>query len=429
MHPTYTLKKSLNLISSEAGVLCYLAKLPRMNDDPLLISYGIWPCDTTAIGGLKFSGRSSGCGYSWENAVLTTIGEVVERYCPVFYDKKSFIKSSFNNFPNKAIHPDNIALFHPKQYENIKFPFVPFTEDVEVHWTSCKSLLSGEEIWFPASLIYMPYVEKEKWIGLTTSTGLAAHTDIYKAILNGLYEVIERDCFVIMWMNEIVLNKIIIDEEIQQFLDNNFPPHYEFHFFDISFDLNVPTVFGMCFGEADYGRFVAVGSAARGTFGEALQKAIMEIGQAISYFRYMLGEQTKWYPTDFNELTDFEKHSTFYLKRQDLWHIFDKWREAEATRKIEFDKVRTNTETAEIRQILKTLAAKGYEVLLKYLATPDIRSVGFHSVKIIVPQLLEMSGSYHFYFCGGNRLYKIPEQFGLPAKSYEDLNKYPHPFP
>lgn len=115
------LRKSLKFISSDVGLLSYIAKLPRMNNDPYLISYGIWPCDTSLIGGKKYSGRSSGCGYTWENAVLSTIGEVVERYCPAFYNKDDFIKSSYKDLKVKAIHPSEIALFHPDQYKEKTF--------------------------------------------------------------------------------------------------------------------------------------------------------------------------------------------------------------------------------------------------------------------------------------------------------------------
>ena len=54
---------------------------------------------------------------------------------------------------------------------------------------------------------------------------------------------------------------------------------------DITYDLGIPTVYGICFGEAEYGKFVAVGTATRDTYGEALKKVILEMGQSVSYFR------------------------------------------------------------------------------------------------------------------------------------------------
>ncbi len=423
------LRKGLKLVSPEVGILSYIAKLPPLQFDPKLISYGIWPCDTTCLGGLRYAGRSSGCGYKWEHAVLSTLGEVVERYCPAFYNKKDLIRSSYKNLTGKAVKPSEVALFHPKQYENLNFPFVPFTEDHELHWVACNDLINGGEVLFPGSLIYMPWIEREDFIGLSTSTGLAGHTNIHDAILIGLYEVIERDSFVLTWMQELDVPKIIIDDDTQKFLDENYPKNFEFHFFDVTFDLGVPTVFGMMFGEADYGSFVSVGSAARGTYGEALQKVIQEMGQTVSYFRYLLSKRKDWEAKDFNEINNFEDHSIFYIKRKDLWHVFDKWRNSKPSKKIDFNEKRTNTVPEEIKRILKIMDNKGYDVLFKNLTTPDIHEAGFCSVKVIVPQLIQMAGSYHTYFSGGKRLYEVPKQLGYITKEYDDLNKYPHPFP
>lgn len=423
------MKKGLKLVSSEIGVLSYIAKLPPLHFDPKLITYGIWPCDTTSLGGLRYSGRSSGCGYTWEQAVLSTLGEVVERYCPAFYSKKDLIRSSFRNLEQRAIRPGEIALFHPKQHEDLSFPFAVFTEDNQLHWAKCHDLIHGGETLFPASLIYMPWAEREDFIGLSTSTGLAGHTNYHEAILNGLYEVIERDSFVITWMQELDVPKIRLDEDIQNFLKANYPPHFEFHLFDITFDLEIPSVFGILFGEADFGKFVAVGSATRGTYGEAAQKVIQEMGQTVTYFRYLLGSRRDWAPKDFSELLNFEDHSLFYIKRPDLWHIFDRWRYSDAVKEIDFNEKRSRSLLKEIKHILKIMDSKGYDVLFKDITTADVAQAGFCSCKIIIPQLIQMAGSYQTYFSGGKRLYEVPGLMGYETKNYDELNKYPHPFP
>lgn len=401
-----------------------------MQSDPRLVSFGIWPGDSREVGGFRFSGRSSGCGFQWQDALLTTMGEVAERYCPAFYDRSKLVFSSYRGLGQPAIHPGELALYHEQQYADFDFPLIPFTEDTEVHWTPCWDLTQGKEVLFPGSMVYIPWVEEEEWIAVTSSTGMAGHTDLYRAILTGLYENIERDSFVITWMQQMDAPKIQISPEIRQFLSENFPGNYEFHFLDVNYDLGVPAVFGFCFGEADFGKFVAVGSAARGTYAEALIKVAAEIGQAVSYFRYLLGEMKGWIPSDdFNEIMNFEEHSLFYLKRPDLWHVFDQWRYKEATRQIDFRERRTNEADEEIRKVTQKLAGLGYNVLIKNLTTPDVKQAGFFSVRVIVPQLLEMAGSYQFYFNGGRRLFETPAKLGYPVKCYEQLNPYPHPFP
>ena len=406
--------KSRRLISEEYGILQHIQTIARQHSDPYLKAFGIWPCDSRQVGGKRYSGRSSGSGYSWPHALMATLGEVVERYCPAFYSQNDLVKGTYKDLGQRAFNPSEVALFHKNQYEGFLFPFIPFTEDVELHWTPCYDLINGGEILYPGSLVYLPWVEDEEWISLTTSTGLAAHTDLYKAILIALYETIERDSFVITWMQELTeVPKIKISKEIQSHLDSLFPLEYEFHFFDITFDLKVPTVFGMCFGETDYGKFVSVGTATRGTYKEAISKTILEIGQTFSYFRYLLGEKTTLNPEKFEDIRNFEDHSIFYLKRQDLMHIFDKWRDIKPTKEIDFyENSRLDSPQKEILEILTTFKENDCDVLVKYLTTPDVRDAGFHSVKVITPQLIELSGSYTEYFSGGRRLYEVPEKMG-----------------
>lgn len=425
----YTLNKALHFISNQAGILSYISKLPTFSFDPRLMAYGIWPCDTSRLAGKKWSGRASGCGYTWIESALTTIGEVVERYCPTFYNSDEFIRSSYKNLCRPAIHPSKIALFHKNQYNSFAFPFIPFTEDVEVQWTSCYDMINGREVLYPASMIYLPYLEKGELIGLSTSTGLAGHIDLHEAMLVGLYEAIERDSFTITWMQELNVPKIKITDDIRLFLNDNYPANYEYHFFDITFDLKVPSILGMCFGESEYGKFIAIGSATRGTYSEALHKVIKEMGHAVSYFRYLLGEKRDWYPTCFDDLHSFEDHSIFYLKRTDLWHVFDKWRDICPTKEIDFAEKRTNTTIEEILRMVNIFSQKQYDVLFKNLTTEDVRDNGFYSIKMVVPQLIQLGGAYNLYFSGGERLYEVPKLMGYETRDYEHLNKYPHPFP
>lgn len=425
----YALRKAKQLISTQVGILNYISKLPALHGDPKLIAYGIYPCDSTRLGALRFSGRSSGCGYTWQDAVLSTLGEVVERYCPTFYNRSTFIKQSYNQLDKPAVHPREIALFHSQQYEKFNFPFVPFTVDHAVHWAPCRDIKTGEEKWYPAALVYLPWAEEEELIGLSTSTGLAAHTNFYQAILNGLYELVERDAFVITWMHNIVPPKIVISPDIEKFLRTFYPSHYEYHFFDITFDIKLPTILGMCFGKAEYGDFVAVGSACRSTFADALDKVIKEMGQAVSYFRYLLGVKKEWYPDSFDHVHNFEEHSIFYLKRTDLWHVFDPWRNAQPTKEIDFNKKHVANACDEVKRIVRLFDDCHCDVLLKNLTTPDVLTAGYHSVRVIAPQLVQLGGDYNYYFLGGDRLYEVPAKCGYAAKSFEQLNPYPHPFP
>lgn len=428
-----SLINGMKAISNEVGILSHTVRLPRMGTDPNLINFGIWACNTEPLDGESFEGRSGACNESWEGAILATLGETFERYAPVFYDEKEAVRSAYHDLAVNAPAPSEYALFHDEQYAYYQekgWNFSRFTEDIVLDWFKCTDLTTGKESYAPGQFIYMPYRPDGTFITAGNSTGLASHTSYHKAILNALYECVERDSFVITWMNNLVPPKIRLDAELEAYLAETFPPHYEWNFFDVTYDLGVPAVFGMCFGTTEYGPFVAVGSAARGSMGEALRKVIQEIGQTTPYFRWLLGEREDWQPSeDYNDLMSFADHSIFYLKRPELWGVFDRWRQAPETRKVNVYETSQRSPQVQIKDILTVLKQKGYNALLRDITTPDIRQLGFYSIKMVIPQLIQMAGGYPFYFSGGRRLYEVPELMGYGKREFADLNTYPHPFP
>lgn len=428
--PANVFLNSQKIISSEIGLLSRIAKLCLMNRDPQIIGYGIWPCDTSTFSQEKFGGRSSGVARNWEGAILGTVGETVERYASVFYDLNEATFSSYKNLNQKAIHPSEFAIFHPKQFEQANFNRVPFTEDTEVHWMPTVDLTNGETVLCPGAFIYLPWFADPEPITLTASSGLAAHTNVHKAMLTGIYELIERDSFMITWMQRILPPKLVISKAVRGFLNEVFPAHYEWHFFDMTYDLEVPTVLGICVGETDFGQFIAAGAATRATLGEALQKTAIEIGQGVGYYRHLLGEKKDWMPSDdFSEILDFEMHSIFYTKRKDLRHVFDPYLNAKAEKHFDFNERSSLSDQDQLKSIFQTFKDKGYNVLFKDITTPDVRQLGFYSIRMFAPQLIPLSGAYPYYFNGGKRLYEVPKTMGYKSYDYDNLNPYPHPFP
>lgn len=421
------------LISSRQGVIKNIVSVSRGTDDPLITSMGNKIGDTTLINGEKCSGRSSGCGFNIEETYMSTIGETVERYSCAFYNKKDLTYSSFNKLDIKHIKPSEYALFHENQHKLFSknnFKMQKFTDETEIYWDICKDLTNGNECYCPASYIYLPWSLDNNFISTSTSTGLSSHTNYYKAVLTSLYEVIERDSFVLTWHQKITNKKIIITKEIRSYINEIFPSEYEWHFFDMTYDIKVPSVFGICIGKAEFGDFVIVATATRSTLSDALKKVIMEVAQSLPYYRYLNVKRKGWIPSDdFNKLLNFEDHSLFYNRKQEYMHVFDDWRNAEENTLIDFNQKDDQSAFQNCRKIIKILKDKEYNVLLKDLTTPDINQCGFYCIRIVVPQLLLMSGAYPFYHLGSKRLYEVPKEMGLKPKTFENLNKYPHPFP
>ena len=420
----------LNSISDEVGIIKNLINVPRMNQDPVMINYGVEPVNISFLSNEKYIGNGAGSSFEWESALLAALGETYERYAATFYNLDESITNSYNHLNRNAVNPQEYALFHEEQYANQEFRFNKFNKDIELTWFPTTDLTNGEETWLPGQFIFLPFSQDKNVITISSSTGLAAHTNYYKAILNGLYEVIERDSFTITWLQNLVPEKIKLSTEIRSYIDLYFPTKYEWHFFDINYDLGVPSILGFCFGEAEFGSFVAVGAATRATYAEAVRKTIQEIGQGVFYFRYLLNEKKRWnLSNNFGQIKDFDEHAIFYTQRTELWHVFDKWIKAPETKSINFFEKNNRGDKEEIKYIIQLMKDKKYNVLFKDITTCDLRQIGFYSIKIFIPQLIPLSGIYSAYFLGGKRLYSIPSKMGYKQNDFHNLNKYPHPFP
>ncbi|WP_424001497.1 YcaO-like family protein [Maribacter sp. IgM3_T14_3] len=432
MIASHVLNKSSSLISDETGILKRVATLPIQHGDPKLIVFGVIPSDTTPLGATKFPGRGSGCAYSWQNAMLTTLGEISERYAPVFYNKDELIHCSYSELPiDKKIPLSEYALYHENQYQSYEdkgLNIKRLTPELKLHWDLCTDLVDGQSVHVPATFIYMPFYEDPFYLMFNTSTGLAAHSNFYKAVLGGLYECMERDSFVQTWMHHLDVPKIKITKEMQEYIDTYYPSNYQYHLLDITLDLEKPSVFGFCIGKSDYGDFITVGSSTRGTYAEAVKKVIMECGQAVSYLRHTLGINPGWNKKR-NELVQFEDHSLYYTVYQEEQKVFQDWIEKTPTKEINFSEERNNSDIQEIQSILKIMKAKDYNVLLRDVTTVDVNQAGFYSIKIYIPQLIQMAGGYNYYFNGGKRLYEVPPSLGYPKKNFDELTSYPFPFP
>jgi ribosomal protein S12 methylthiotransferase accessory factor len=429
---TSTLTRSLSAISPEIGIIKKMNKLPSLNGDPLTYCYGANSLMNNSVR-KYYSVVGGSCNERWDYAILATIGEALERYAASFYDINECKFGSYNKLmhlkESELISVSEFALYHDQQFTEKLRNITRFTENTELTWFPTLDLTSNKKVWLPGQFIYLPFFRDKNYITLNVSTGLASHVNYYKAILTCLYEVIERDSFVLTWWQKISPPQIVISEDIISYIQKLFPVDYEWYFFDITYDIQVPTVMCLCYVQTECGKIPIVSSATRHTFSDAIKKSIYEIAQSIPLYRLQLENNPNKQYHDFSKLISFDDHAWFYMINKNMWHVFDRWKDAKERKNIDFNQIDNTDDKIKITSILSILKAKSYNVLLKDITTPDLRQIGFYAIKIYVPQLLPLSGAYGYYFLGGKRLYSVPTQMGYKCYDFEHLNEYPHPFP
>jgi bacteriocin biosynthesis cyclodehydratase domain-containing protein len=152
----------------------------------------------------------SGSGSTPDDAKLRAIMESVERYSNMIVEESRFKWSSYNNVKNRAINPIDLGLYSENHYERNPTNYSRFSPLLKIPWIEGHDLTSGRRILVPADFVHYPAFRQRPLVR-DTSNGSASHSSTIDAILNGLYEVMERDAFLIMWLNRISMPIIELD--------------------------------------------------------------------------------------------------------------------------------------------------------------------------------------------------------------------------
>lgn len=161
--------------------------------------------DISILNSQQSSFNNGGAGYNSADSFRAAVGESLERYAACVVEDDRLLFGNWIGLDTSIGHPNQYELFSDEQYKSRGFPFKPFTEKTCIRWIEGISWHSKTSVWIPASMVYLPYSPAKGEASITPciSTGLAAGSSIEAAVLNGLYEVVERDAFSITWLTNI----------------------------------------------------------------------------------------------------------------------------------------------------------------------------------------------------------------------------------
>mgnify|MGYP001554615223 CR=1 FL=1 len=96
-----------------------------------------------------------GKGLTLSGALLSAVGEAIERYAPSLADARRIVWKRADELDGEWLDPREFALYTTAQYEREGFPFVRFDPGVCHPWVRGNWLGSGEPVWTPAVLAYL----------------------------------------------------------------------------------------------------------------------------------------------------------------------------------------------------------------------------------------------------------------------------------
>ncbi|WP_199039890.1 YcaO-like family protein [Glycomyces salinus] len=389
-------------------------------------------------------------------AEASAVGEAVERYCGNLLDTLPVTYGSYQELrrgPVRVLAPDDLVLYSENQYRAPGFPFTPLTGDLAVHWVPGRSLTRDEDVLVPASMVYVNWFTAGYSAAPVTNfcpfAGIAAGPDLDYAIVSGLEEVIERHATMVWWINGHPLPASEPTPRLERLWDG-VDPEYRQRPSIIMLDneFGVPVAAGVLHDDAS--DFVNVGFASRHTPEAAVEKAWTEAltlqegsrdladPEGAHWAAMARGELNSrsfkpWRPDrrylddyreDMRDCDDLMVQQQVFLDPravERMAHLL----EPAATRPLAETPALPERTVAAYRAAVE---ARGLEVIVVDLTTPDVAATGMAAVRVIVPGTVGNAPAA-FPFLGKGVLQGLAVEHGwrdepLPES---ELNHFPIP--
>jgi len=371
----------------------------------------------------NWKNSDSACGRSVnpEMAQIKALAEA-EEWSACGRIPKNLIESSFGALP-KAIDPRDLISFHPKQYQRKSFALNPFDVEQQYKWINGKDIINNSDVYILADCAFFPYHPSYPRYCFANSSGAAAHYDKNAAIQSATLELIERDAFMVAYLNRLTMPVICnrtLPEDIQRRLRALNRAGFKTVVKDLTLDL-APVVF--VFAQNQRLAFTTCAGCCDFNYAVALDHALMEV-EAAAYCR-LVNSSAK--PINPRLVRFTNEHGALYEQ-------FKYFRRADfltkSSKKINFQ-VAANSAAKSWQELIDRLISDDRSLIIVDLpAKNGGGETELKTVRVFIPGIVPISFGYGVEPLGMRRVYDLPVQLGLLYKpmTYGQLTKFPHPY-
>ena len=432
--PEVTLAKYRRLVSPISGVVTWLKRTTDEADSWLHVYWAgsNLGMRTRSLSSLRRSlrSKSAGKGSTREQSEVSALCEALERYSGCFHGDEIRVRRRFADFDGteEAIHPNDAQLFSDTQLDNAAsinakghpYNIVPerLDPEAELDWTPVWSFTQQRHRYMPTSMLYSMAPEQRTAADLIAdSNGCAAGNTLEEAILQGFYELAERDAFAIWWYNELKVPAV----DLASFDDEYLASAAEYYgrlerdlwMLDVTSDLGIPAFVALSRRPDAETEDIIYGAGAHADPRIAALRAVCELNQCLTWLprpgsregRPMIDDPLAlwWWKTarlaDCSWLTPAEDAPLRKASRYTVMETADMREDVEHCRAL--------------------VEAGGLEFLVLDQTRPDI---GMPVVRVIVP------GMRHFWErLAPGRLYDVPVSMGRRRSPIAEADINPAP--
>ena len=415
--PEETLARYRHLVSPVGGVVTWLSRTTDEADPWLHVHWAgsNLALRTRKLSSLRRSLRSkcAGKGSTREQSEVSALCEAVERYSGAFHGDEIRVRRRYADFAraedSDAIPPNDVQLFSERQLDRAErinarghpYNIVPprLDPDAEIDWSPVWSLTQRRHRYLPTSILYGMTPEQRGSSDLVAdSNGCAAGNTLEEAILQGFFELAERDAFAVWWYNRLAVPGVDLESFGDRYLASA-PDYYraagrDMWVLDVTTDLGIPAFVALSRRTGAATEDIIYGAGAHADPRIAALRAVCELNQCLS-----------WLPRPGRESSGPAIDDPLALRWWRTARLADHPHLAPAAGTAPHGKAdHPAPDTADMREAIERcraiVEARGLEFLVLDQTRPDI---GMPVARVIVP------GLRHFWerFAPG-RLYDVP---------------------
>jgi ribosomal protein S12 methylthiotransferase accessory factor len=376
-----------------------------------------------------------GKGLTKADAMAGAVGEALERYCGSQPDSGAVKRFAWIERPSDAIRPTDCVLYSDRQYARADFRYQRWREDQVVSWIPAVDLSNGAPVWVPTSLIFLDYAgnSADVFFCPPTSNGLGAGASLELAALSGLYELIERDSFLVTWMNRLPAYEALAPASAP--IETNFIRHYarfgiETRVFRLETDLPAHVMMAILLDRSGEGPAAVVGLGCHPDPFVAFRKAIFEAAQTRPSYAQRFKDRATWEGLrEYRDVRTLADHSAFFASTDRLAEfdfLFDHGNKLDLA---DLSNFAASDAERELARISEALSGAGCRVICADLTTPDLHGYPVRVVRVLAMGLQPIHFGYGEERLGGRRLFELPMRLGHTRSVVDEteLNPCPHP--
>ena len=350
--------------------------------------------------------------------------EAIERYSIMKKPRgRALTISAFSDLKGNVISPLNVPYYSQNQIDKDGFPCRPFKKDEQDAWLRADSLCGEKTAWVQYDLIKFPQFDQNKYLRpvcISNSNGSACHISKEKAILSALFELIERHCFLTVWLRKLSPPKITFDlikDLTVKHLITYLSERYNVDILDLTSELKVKVVLivSTAKNKNSYPYFIA-STAASNTYDSAMRKALYE---QLLIMKFNKGLQPL--TNELDECTQPHHHFQYYQSsnRKKFWKFL--------TEGPQISCLKDDLEYSDDKEILdfltKRVKSKGKDVWVVDHKISEKKSYSFSAVSVISSAFQPLHFGLHLRRLENNALFNWKFHF---ENNSQVINSEPH---